>query len=142
MRSRSAVVLVSLAGLAAAFAARSDKPVRLEQEPRYDQSAVIDVMALVMDVRDTGGSGPLSGLHLLVKTERETLDVYLAPDAFLTQFGITFAKGDRVEIAGSKIKFEGRTVVLARDVRKGDGTIYLRDRKGEPNWRTAVKPPT
>ncbi len=42
---------------------------------------------------------------------------------------------------GSKIVFEGSTVVLARQVVRGTVTLLLRDEAGKPLWKYFVKPP-
>jgi hypothetical protein len=106
-----------------------------EPEPRYDTTTVVDLFAVVNEVRETGGSGALSGIHLLVKPESgPPLDVYLGPADFLKEFDITFHKGDRVQVIGSKVKSGNSVVILAREVRRDERTLYLRDRRGTPNW--------
>jgi hypothetical protein len=96
---------------------------------------VIDVMTTVTEIREVPRSSPLDGLHLIVKAESETLGVYLGPADFIKQFEISFAKGEEVQITGSKVKLAGgASIVLAREVRKGDSTLYCRRKSGEPNW--------
>ncbi|MFN7994497.1 MAG: hypothetical protein U0Q18_12900, partial [Bryobacteraceae bacterium] len=73
-------------------------------------------------------------LHLIVKKGSEALDVYLGPKDYVKQFELRFAKGDRIQVAGSKVRYGSGYLVLAREVRKEDATLYIRDRKGEPNW--------
>lgn len=140
MRFRGGSVLASI--LLAAWALTARPVAGAEQGPRYDPATVIDVMARVTDVREAPRTDPLSGLHLLVRTDREALDIYLAPVGFVQEFEVIFVKGDRVQIIGSRVKFGGGSVVLAREVRKGATTLYLRDRKGEPNWSSSPKPVT
>jgi len=142
MGSRAVAVLVSILALSGTLTAGSERVAKAEQEPGYDPATTINVMATVMDVREAPRTGPLSGLHLLVRTETETLEVYLAPDEFLKEFEMTFGKGDRLQIAGSKVKFGGGYIVLAREVRKSESTLYFRDRKGKPNWKVSEKPTT
>jgi hypothetical protein len=142
MGSRAAAILASILASAAALAAGSDKAASAEPEPGYDPATVIDVMATVMEVREVPPGSPLSGVHLLVRTQTETLDVYLAPAEFLKEFEISFAKGDRLQIAGSKVKLGETHVVLLREVRKRETTLYFRDRKGTPNWKGAGKSTT
>jgi hypothetical protein len=52
----------------------------------------------------------------------------------LKEFGMEFVKGDEVEITGSKVKLDDKSLVLAREVVKGNNTVVLRDKKGEPVW--------
>jgi hypothetical protein len=124
----------SITILPACLATVTDKAVKLVEDPHYDVATVIDVDATVMDLREVTRDNPLSGLHLTVKIESGTMDVFLGPVDFLKGFEITFAKGDKIEIIGSKIKFGGAHIVLARQVRRDETTLYLRDAKGKPHW--------
>jgi hypothetical protein len=47
---------------------------------------------------------------------------------------MTFAKGDNIEVTGAKVKYEGADAVLAREVKKGDKTLTLRNAAGIPQW--------
>jgi len=120
--------------LSPCLATITDKTVKLVEDPRYEVATVIDVDATVMDVREVPRNNPLSGLHLTVKIESDTVDVFLGPVDFLKEFEITFVKGDKLEVIGSKVKFGGAHIVLARQVRRDETTLYLRDVKGKPHW--------
>jgi hypothetical protein len=39
-----------------------------------------------------------------------------------------------VGVTGSKVKFDGNDLVLARELRVGKTVLSLRDEKGFPNW--------
>ena len=80
------------------------------------------------------GRGALGGTHLTVKTEKEALEVHVGPTAYLTEKGITLAKGDTLEILGSRVMINGKPVVIARQIKKGDNTWTLRDASGRPLW--------
>jgi DNA/RNA endonuclease YhcR with UshA esterase domain len=103
-------------------------------EPVYVSATVISEMATVIEVREVAKTEVLGGLHLTVKTDSGTLDVHLGPRDYVAQFEFSVAKGDRVKIAGSKVRFRGTDVVLAREVRSQQSTLYLRDAKGVPFW--------
>jgi len=92
-------------------------------------------MVVVTEVRAASQENGLDGVRLLVRTEADAnLEVYLGPARFLKDFDITFAKGDRLQIIGSKIKVAGNFIVLAREVHKDSSTLYLRGHSGEPYW--------
>lgn len=140
MGFRSLLVCAGLAPLLTAFAASSGQTAQAEPEPRYDAAATIDIMAVVADEREVASSSPLGGVHLLVRPEtaksgNEPIDVYLCPADFLKEFGIDFVKGDRLQIVGSKVKYGGNPLILAREVRRDTSTVYLRDQKGQPYWK-------
>jgi hypothetical protein len=110
-------------------------------EPKYDTTTNIDLMVVVTEVKDVAAGNPLSGMHLIVRPESskgnsETTDVYLAPDDYLKDFGCHFAKGDRIQVKGSKVKYNGGPAVLAREVRLEATTVYLRDEHGVPYWKS------
>jgi hypothetical protein len=48
--------------------------------------------------------------------------------------GVSFSKGDAVEITLSKVKTESAEFLLAREVARGDDKLILRDGKGIPVW--------
>ncbi len=80
------------------------------------------------------GRRGLGGTHLTLKTDKETLEVHLGPTAFLRDQQAEIAKGDAVEIVGSRVVIDDETVVLAREVKKGGRTWTLRDASGRPLW--------
>lgn len=112
--------------------------------PKYDMKAEVHyAKASVQDVKEVSiGNGQLR-VVLTVKAGDEVLDVYLAPKAFLTMMDTTFAKGDDVDITGSKATdSENKTIILGREVVKGDNTLVLRDKTGEPAWTWMEKSKT
>jgi hypothetical protein len=46
----------------------------------------------------------------------------------------TFENGDALELTGSKVSVDDQSFILARDVKKGDKTLVLRDENGMPAW--------
>ncbi len=76
------------------------------------------------------------GRRLRIRTETgTTLTIHTGPTPFLRQKGITFRSGDEITVTGSKANVNGRAVVIASEVRKGNQQIELRDRAGKPEWR-------
>ena len=142
MRFATSVLFLCAAPLFLALAGSSNqKDTAPAAEPKYDAASSVDMMVVVADVKDVPVGNPLSGTHLIVRPESsksnaETTDVYLAPDDYLKDFGCHFAKGDRIQIKGSKVKFNGGPAVLAREVRLETTTVYLRDEHGVPYWKS------
>ena len=141
MRYRTSLAILCVAPLLMALGSPSEqKETAKAEEPRYDTSTNVDMMVVVADVKEVAAGNPLDGLHLLVrpemaKTNAETTDVYLGPDDYLKDFDCHFAKGDRIQVKGSKVKFNGATAILAREVRLEATTVYLRDDRGVPYWK-------
>jgi len=109
--------------------------------PSYDTATVIDIQAKVSAVREVPKGNPMDGLHLMVQSGSESLDVYVGPPEFVKVFEVKFTKGDQVHVIGSKVNFEGSTIVLAREVSIGTVTLLCRDKDGEPLWKYFIKPP-
>jgi hypothetical protein len=107
--------------------------------PMYDvktETTIRGTVESVDTVTGTGGRGrhSLGGTHLKVKTEQAVVAVHVGPTAYLTEKGITLAKGDTLEILGSRVTVDEESVVIARQIKKGDNTWTLRDASGRPLW--------
>jgi len=141
MRFMTSLVLICLAPLLLAQAVSGNQKDAPTAEPKYDTATNVDLLVVVAEVKDVPVGNPMNGMHLIVRPETgksnaETTDVYLAPDDYLKDFGCHFAKGDRVQVKGSRVKFNGGTAVLAREVRLEATTVYLRDEQGVPYWKS------
>jgi hypothetical protein len=62
------------------------------------------------------------------------LEVHVGPSSFLAGKNISFVNGDRIQITGSKVTREGAEALIAREIKKGDSRLVLRDAKGFPVW--------
>lgn len=102
--------------------------------PAYDASTEITLKGSVEDVIQATGRMNFSGTHLTLKAESGTFDVRLGPSSYLAAQKFELAKGDQIEVTGSKVKFGSQEVILAREVKKGDKTLTLRDANGIPQW--------
>jgi len=78
--------------------------------------------------------GMSSGIHLQLKTETGTLPVHLGPAWYIERLDMKIVKGDKLEIKGSRVTFEGKPAIIAAEVAKGDGVLVLRDASGIPAW--------
>jgi hypothetical protein len=102
--------------------------------PQYDRATVTDVSGVIAEIRETP-AGPLPGLHLFVRTEKKLVDIYVGPALFVKDFGVTFIRGQEIRATGSRTRSDTGDVVLAREVRRHDVTVYLRDHDGKPLWK-------
>lgn len=105
----------------------------------YDVKSETTITGSVVSVEEiTAPNAPgrrgMGGTHLVVKTETESIQVHLGPTAYLAEQKIVIAKGDTVEIQGSRVTVGEATVLLARQIKKGDATFTLRDASGRPLW--------
>ena len=115
-----------------AYAQRNRRQHRMA--PRYDTATEVTAKGVVESVDSQTGRMGWNGTHLVVKFEGETLTVHVGPSAYVEQKGFSFAQGDRIEVTGSKIKFEGNDIIVAREIRKEDKVVTLRNKQGIPAW--------
>ena len=101
--------------------------------PRYNPANEISLKGTVDEVRQVTHQR-MTGVHLMVKTDAGVVTVVLGPQAFLDRSQFTVAKGDQVEITGAKSELNGAPIVIAREIKKGDQTLALRDSQGIPKW--------
>lgn len=74
------------------------------------------------------------GVHVLLKTDKETVSVHLGPAWFIENQDVKIEPKDKVDIKGSRIKYDGKPAIIAAEVKKGDGVLKLRDENGIPIW--------
>ena len=101
----------------------------------YDPKTVETVSGEVTSVQQMTpmkGMGP--GVHLTLKTDKETVDVHLGPAWYIERQDIKIAAGDKIEVKGSRITYQGKPAIIAAEIHKGDEVLVLRDANGIPMW--------
>lgn len=100
---------------------------------KYDPKNEMTVKGTVEDIKVVPGA--MEGIHLVLKSEEQTILVHIAPEKFLKEMETEFSKGDQLEVIGCKIKDEeGNDELLARQVTKSGDQLLLRDKRGTPIW--------
>ncbi len=101
--------------------------------PKYDLATEATLKGSIEEIKElTSEKGP--SLHLMVRSGTEVIEVYLCPNAFLKEMEFNFTKGDQITVIGSKVKVDDTEVMLAKEVTRGNDTLTLRDKKGNPAW--------
>ena len=101
----------------------------------YDPKALETISGEVTSVdRITPNKGMAAGIHMIVKTEKETISVHLGPSWYLENQDVKIEPKDKVEVKGSRTTFAGKPAIIAAEVRKGDDVLKLRDDNGFPVW--------
>jgi hypothetical protein len=105
--------------------------------PKYDLHTEIKMKGTVEEVKLPPKGNEKDVVHLLIKNGEDIVDLYFCPKSFMDDMGVSFSKGDELAFTGSKVKYGGVDLILAREVVKGTDTLVLRDEKGNPvwNWR-------
>lgn len=100
----------------------------------YDPKTETNIKGTIEEVKQTTGKHGWSGMHLLVTTASGTFDVHVGPSDYIAQRQFSFAKGDQIEVTGSKIQAGETATLIAREIKTGGQTLTLRDAQGIPSW--------
>jgi hypothetical protein len=101
----------------------------------YDPKTVETISGEVVSVdKIIPMKGMSYGVHLTVKTNKETISVHLGPGWYIESQDVKIMPKDKVEVEGSRITFEEKPVIIASEVRKGNQVLKLRDENGFPAW--------
>ena len=124
-------ISMSIAGLASAAYAQGG----MRGGGNYNPATETTLAGTVDSVNDLPSPGPGGGgLHLLLAAPAGAIDVHVGPASFVSSKKVTFTKGDALTVVGSKVTMAGKEVVIAREIKKGDQVLTLRDAKGYPLW--------
>jgi hypothetical protein len=102
----------------------------------YDPKTVETLSGEVMSVEKVArrGRGSAGGIHVMLKTDKETIAVHLGPSWYLQEH-LPIAAKDHIEVRGSRVTYRGHPAIIAAEVKKGDQTLKLREDDGRPLWR-------
>ncbi len=102
----------------------------------YDPSTVqaMEGKVLSMEIVTPPGGGRGMGIHLSLQTGKETIPVHLGPRWFMKNQTPQIATGDTITVTGSRVTFDGKPAIIAREIQKDGKTIKLRDDNGVPLW--------
>ena len=101
----------------------------------YNAATVETIKGEVVSVDKTAPMKGMSyGIHLMLKTNKETVSVHLGPAWYFDKHNFLIKAKDKIEIKGSRITFDEKPAVIAAEVKKGSEVIKLRDENGYPVW--------
>ncbi|GER93804.1 DNA-binding protein [hot springs metagenome] len=101
----------------------------------YNPATVETVSGTVESVdKITPMKGMMYGVHLVLKTDKETIPVHLGPSWYIERLDTKIEKGDKIEVKGSRVTFAGKPAIIAAEVKKGGSVLILRDSAGIPVW--------
>lgn len=99
----------------------------------YDPSRVETVQGTITEIQAGNRGNRMSqGVHLLMKTNTETLELHLGPRWYLEQQNFQIQPNDTVEVTGMRVNRGGQSILMVGEIKKGNQTLQLRDEKGYP----------
>jgi hypothetical protein len=112
----------------------SQTPAQSAAVPKYDLHAELKTKGIVDEINLVSVGSRKDFRELVIKSGEDRIHIYVCPQTFEQEMGITFSKGDEIELTGSKVKEEATDVILVRELVKGTDTLVFRDGKGNPVW--------
>jgi hypothetical protein len=103
----------------------------------FDPKTVTTIQGEVLDVVRIPNGRRAEGVHLLVATGSEKLAVHLGPSFFVDEQKLKLAKGDRIEVKGSRVTLDGKPALIAQEIKRGSESMVLRGATGIPLWAGA-----
>jgi hypothetical protein len=101
----------------------------------YDPKTVETISGTIESIdKITPMKGMYYGIHLLLKTDKETIPVHLGPGWYIERLDTKIEKGDKIQVKGSRVTMMGKPVIIAAEVKKGESVLKLRDENGIPVW--------
>ncbi|OGR89628.1 MAG: hypothetical protein A2992_02225 [Elusimicrobia bacterium RIFCSPLOWO2_01_FULL_59_12] len=101
----------------------------------YDARRVVTLKGVVQRVEKvTPLKGMGEGIHLMLKTEAETIPVHLGPIWYVKKQPVQIQARDLIEVTGSRVPCDGKPVILAAHIQKGHEIVKFREVKGTPLW--------
>jgi len=139
------VVTLLLAAVTAAAQAPANQPARPQAPaqvqsakpaaaklPEYDPAAETKIKGVVEDFHQGQAKADHPGLHLMLRTETELVEVHTCPVRFMKDLEFAIEKGDTLTVTGSRPG--GTGILLAREITKGQTSLIVRDKTGAPAW--------
>ena len=109
-------------------------PVPKHSSLEYDPQNVVTVAGLITAIEPAAASSLPEPVFLTLTTPQGKVKVFLGPNWYVAEQGLNLALFDRLEVTGAKIMDQGRVVIFAAQVKKGDQTWQIRDETGKPLW--------
>jgi len=134
----AAIVMLFVSAALAVGQTPQDPGTKGTRSSMYNPKTEATISGVVQEIKEVPGPGRSSGLHLTVKADAAVYEVHVGPMWYLNQQKYSFAKGERIEVIGSNVTFQGADAMIARRIKKGEETWTLRDEQGIPAWSRRV----
>ena len=135
MRSLRILQAVTLAGLLTVSATVPAQSGMGKYQQLYANGSVETLSGTIQSVDLVVPPGvKTQAVYVSLQTEKGIVPVQLGPEWFVKKLDTRIEKGDRIEVTGSRIVIEGKSLMLAAQIRKGAQTIVFRSGTGVPVW--------
>lgn len=101
---------------------------------QFDASTLTHLTGSITRIERVSHGLRAAGVHLVLAVKGQPVTVVLGPSWYIDQQTLKLNPGDVVQVTGSQIRQNGRTVIVATEVHKGGSTMQLRSPGGVPLW--------
>ena len=129
-------LLVSLSLLSLVLAASSWGQPDTQGGPSglYNPATVTIVSGIVIAKTPPSTQGLPQLVYLTLKTASGPITIFLGPDLNVDKLPVQIQTLDKIQVTGSEITWEGKPVILAATIKKGEQVLKLRRPDGVPVW--------
>jgi hypothetical protein len=139
-RRRSAITaVVALALIASATALAANKATTPSDTPPYDSRAEYVVKGTVAGVKTHDSMMGFKDTHIIITTVAGDMEVHVGPAVYLAKHGLEVKPGDEVVVTGCKTIYEEKPVLVARQIKRGDLSVTVRNTRGKPVWPKNIR---
>jgi len=100
----------------------------------YNPATVVTVSGIVVAKTPPAAKGFPQLVYLTLKTETDKIAIFLGPDLYVDKLPFQIQNLDKIQVTGSEITWEGKPVILAATIKKGDQVLKFREPNGVPVW--------
>jgi len=129
-RKSAFIVIALLLGVVGSVLSQSAR----NTQQFYDPSTEVTLKGKVARVTEVSGRRVWNGTHLTLQTDNHAYDVHVGPSSYVSKSGFKFSAGDQIEVIDSKLQNSSVETIVARQVKKGEKVLTLRDSQGIPKW--------
>jgi hypothetical protein len=91
----------------------------------YNVNTVETLNGQIMRVDKFSSGKNSSGIHLLLKTGKDSIAVHVGPEWYLMKQNVQFNVNDNIEVKGSRMMYDNRPAIIAAEIKKGNSTLVL-----------------
>jgi hypothetical protein len=101
----------------------------------YDVKTVGTIGGRVLSIEKTAPANRRGDwINLLLQTGKGTIAVQLGPDWYIDKQKPRIHPNDTIKVTGSRVTMDGKSIIVAADVTKGNELLKLREANGIPVW--------
>jgi hypothetical protein len=102
--------------------------------PPYDRTTEVTLWGTIVEVGTVteGTDFPFSKVFIFAGSDE--VEVRLGPLAAVKAANFGLSEGFTIAVTGSRVQINGKSVVIAREIRRANRTLRFRDANGNPLW--------